>query len=572
MLDFYRDPFAVYGTFITLNYCVKETWDYSVAPRETGLYLQNEASPVRGGNVGRFAILRDGKELDYRGEFRPGLLRLSADGAYVEVTYDNDRTMRFRGKGCEFEFQMTYKFLDMPGLLTYGENRCYMNSNNERTQLMFTALTGRLSVSPLSPELREGVRSIRISSNSEWELAMESFTGVWQERDYPRSFEECAQFWEAHYQEFCKGFGGVAEKYQEALRDAAYILWSATVKKNGLMKRDAIYMSRRRMRNLWSWDHCYNAMSLADVHPDLAWDQLCIPFDFQDEFGRMPDSMNMNDVNWTFTKPPIQGSTLTEMLKHGKISDEQLEWLYPRLALATEYWFKYSDWDGDGLCQYENGNSSGWDNCTYFTIDGPFESAELAGFLVLQMEALAAVADRLGKTREAGLWRQRAAAHVDALVEHFWDGTQMRVLQSGTHIQAENCDSLLPFLVLFLGHRLPKAVFDKLVEELTTPGRFITPYGIATEGMGSPWFGDDSYWRGSIWPTPMHMLITGLYDGGEKELAIKLAQDFCDNVVKEGFAENFSPIDGRALCDTAYTWTASVFILVAQFLYEQGDR
>jgi len=38
---------------------------------------------------------------------------------------------------------------------------------------------------------------------------------------------------------------------------------------------------------------------------------------------------------------------------------------------------------------------------------------------------------------------------------------------------------------------------------------------------------------------------------------------FCNLASKEGFAENYNTVTGPALCDRAYTWTSSVFLILA---------
>ena len=45
-----------------------------------------------------------------------------------------------------------------------------------------------------------------------------------------------------------------------------------------------MYMSKNWMTNVWSWDHCFNAMALCRDHPSLAWDQWMIMADFQDGY------------------------------------------------------------------------------------------------------------------------------------------------------------------------------------------------------------------------------------------------------------------------------------------------
>ena len=48
------------------------------------------------------------------------------------------------------------------------------------------------------------------------------------------------------------------------------------------------------------------------------------------------------------------------------------------------------------------------------------------------------------------------------------------------------------------------------------------------------------------------------------ERADTVSERFCRLCGRSGFAENFNALTGEALCDPAYTWTASVFLLLAE--------
>jgi len=59
------------------------------------------------------------------------------------------------------------------------------------------------------------------------------------------------------------------------------------------------------------------------------------------------------------------------------------------------------------------------------------------------------------------------------------------------------------------------------------------------------------------------MICDGLDRAGERDLARELATRFCRSCAKSGAAENFDALTGDGLCDRAYTWTSSVFLLLA---------
>jgi putative isomerase len=117
-------------------------------------------------------------------------------------------------------------------------------------------------------------------------------------------------------------------------------------------------------------------------------------------------------------------------------------------------------------------------------------------------------------------------------------------------------------LPIILGKRLPTDVRRELIQRLTRPGRFITPYGLATESPESNAYNPDGYWRGPIWAPSTMVIVEGLAACGEFELAQSLAQKFCDLCTANGFAENFDALTGASLRDRAYTWTASVFLVL----------
>ena len=134
-----------------------------------------------------------------------------------------------------------------------------------------------------------------------------------------------------------------------------------------------------------------------------------------------------------------------------------------------------------------------------------------------------------------------------------------------------DCDSLLLFIPLLLGKRLPQAVITPLVARLREPGHFLTTHGLASESTSSQFYQPDGYWRGPLWGAPMVMLVEGLAAVGETELAADLRRRFCALVTARGLAENYDALTGAPLRDRAFTWTASAFLLLAAELAQPGQ-
>lgn len=100
----------------------------------------------------------------------------------------------------------------------------------------------------------------------------------------------------------------------------------------------------------------------------------------------------------------------------------------------------------------------------------------------------------------------------------------------------------------------------------------MTKYGFATESIRSPYYRDDGYWRGPIWAPTTFIMTEALQAVGKNEFAKDIAVRFCRMANKSGMAENFHAQTGQGLRDLAFTWTSSVFLILAnKYLLTQKE-
>jgi glycogen debranching enzyme len=267
------------------------------------------------------------------------------------------------------------------------------------------------------------------------------------------------------------------------------------------------------MTSVWSWDHAFNAMAASLSNPTLAWDQYLSPFDLQNAQGALPDKWDADSIAWEFSKPPIHGWVLVWMLHHGHFQDRKhLEQIYPLLSRWTEWYLGYRDSNPDGLPEYRHGNEAGWDNATVFDEGGPIESPDLSAYLAVQMEVLADVAARLGRPAEARQWRQQSNQFLERMLQQFWrDGKFVAIhVTDGRTIRSQ---SLLLYMPLILGSRLPVSVQNKLVANLRKRASE-SSFGLASEPESSPFYKSDGYWRGPIWAPSTMIIATALDEMG----------------------------------------------------------
>jgi glycogen debranching enzyme len=408
------------------------------------------------------------------------------------------------------------------------------------------------------------------SDISEGEI--DTYESEWTPQETIASFESGLQSVKDEYQRWLQRMPAVSTEFGPGAELAAYIDWSAVVAPKGYLDRPTMLMSKNWMAMVWSWDHGFNAMAAADKDPELAWQQFMVLFDNQEANGALPDGMRENFRLYTYSKPPIHGWFLAWMMRHGQFSDEKhLREAYGPLVKWTEWYFRYQDSNHNGLPEYSQGNDSGWDNSTVFLKGVPVETPDLSAFLVLQMDTLATIAEKLGKQDEAKEWHKRSQTLLAQLLDRFWKGDHFVAIRAVDDSVVDS-DSLLLYIPIILGNKLPFDVQQKLVSGLMRPGRFRTAHGFATEALTSPFYTPDGYWRGPIWAPSSMLLAEGLDSMGQKKIAHDLRKDFCEMAQKSGMAENYDANTGRGLRDPAYTWTSSVYLIFAHQLWSDNSN
>ncbi|MFP4355713.1 MAG: amylo-alpha-1,6-glucosidase [Phycisphaerae bacterium] len=564
--DLQSVPFSTYGSYLAVSHMQARDGQPS------GLYLRSCHKQSGTTRCLRLALVVDGAEVEFTSAAEPDCLHLQCPAGWVDLVFDDARTLRARGEGVSLRLgqdQCASGDAALPRRAEQWQVRLFSRNFNA----MLIPLHGQLEVE--APWQMDHSTSIRIEArpdpgSEKFEIAIEEFDCEWQRRQYTRTFEQCRKAAAEAYQLFLRNLPRTPRSLNAARELAGYILWSAAVGPHGHFQRDTVLMSKNHMAGVWSWDNCFNAMALAGQNPELAWDQIMTVFDHQDPMGALPDAIGEGHLVRAFVKPPIYGWTLKWISRNtSMLTPERVAEIYPRLCALTEWWFANRDDDRDGICQYNHGNDSGWDNATIFAAGCPIESPDLMAWLIAQMDFLADAAGMLGKTDQADAWRKRSDRQLTQMIEKLWQVDQfVATVPESQWVQPEDTgDSLILYMPILLGERLSDEIREKMIASLRQSGRFFTKFGYATESPKSPLYEADGYWRGPIWAPPTMILADGLARSGQEGLAHEIARRFCRMCAQSGFAENFDAQTGQPLRDKAYTWTASVFLVLAsQFL------
>ncbi|MEC5423450.1 trehalase family glycosidase [Virgibacillus sp. C22-A2] len=564
--DLKHIPFSRFGSYLSISYL---TGDQNITE---GIYLRN----IRGGDEGNGAlfkldVIQNGKTVPFKTIADATCLRFQAEEGYVSFAYPESDYVRVYGENAGLRMSLVTEAYD--NAFFHKEKSWQVNVFSKKIRFMLTPLTGELVLdAPWEVNGCSQVVADFIPDDKTCRMdgVIEEFMTSYTPREYDVTFDAAIEKVKKEYEYWLANTLTVPSVYESGKQLASYITWSCVVKKEGYLTRQAMYMSKNWMTNIWSWDHCFNAMALVQENPELAWDQFMIFFDVQDPSGLIPDFMNNEFAYWNCSKPPIHGWALSWMLKHtDKFSTDKLKEIYLPLSRWTTWYIKHRDSDNNSIPEYHHGNDSGWDNSTVFHEGIPVESPDLCAFLILQMETLSELASLLELEEEKRKWEQLADKLLDDMISYFWVGDRFIAKHLGEEVTSG--DSLLLFMPIILGKRLPDHIRSALIAGLKDKDRFLTKHGLATESVSSPYYLDDGYWRGPIWAPSTMLIIDGLKSSGEKKFAQELAHKYCEMATNNGMAENFNALTGEGLRDRAFTWTSSVFLILGNEYIEINE-
>jgi glycogen debranching enzyme len=360
----------------------------------------------------------------------------------------------------------------------------------------------------------------------------------------------------------------VLEEYRSVYAYAWWIMASNLISPRGSVVYEAMMPSKNNYVGLWLWDSAMHALAYRYVDPELARNQIRAMISCQLPDGMLPDAVYDEGViseidhpiKAEVTKPPILAWAALKL--HETAPDlEFLEEIYIPLVRWNAWWFSMNDDNVDGLAQYNHPYSSGLDNNPLWDYGMPVESPDLNTYLCVQMGSLAVMAEELGLVAEGAMWRRRAAAIVQRMINSFWDDRAgvFQALQDGNPIPVLTPFNLYP---IWTG-QLPDAIKHSLVSHLLNPDEFWGEYPIPSVARNDPHYDPESMWRGPVWANINYFFIEALHQAGYHNEAVEL-RDKTLKLIKSQTsiyeyynAETGIPPEKAA---DIFGWSAAVFI------------
>lgn len=341
--------------------------------------------------------------------------------------------------------------------------------------------------------------------------------------------------------------------------------------------REALVPSKIHYVGVWHWDQFFHALAFRHVDTRLAEDQIRIVLDHQRADGMLPDAIHDEGlvthltapVEADVTKPPLAAWTAMHLYRTSGHLDF-LDEIYEPLVRWNDWWLNYNV-NQNGLCEYRHPFSSGLDDSPLWDAGVPVVSPDLNTYLCNAREALAQIADLLGLPEDARKHRAEADKLAIGMMRHLWD--EKRGYFVALH-DDKPVEVLTPFnLMPLCTGRLPDAITRRLLDRLTNPEQFWTPYPLPTVALNDPKFDPLQMWRGPSWANINYLFVEGLKTIGQHELARELRRRTLNMLMlHDDIYEYYHPVTGERPAKAApmFGWSSAVFIDLA--LQETAER
>jgi putative isomerase len=366
----------------------------------------------------------------------------------------------------------------------------------------------------------------------------------------------------------------VDEQFAPQYYYAWYILRVGLLSPRFFLTREAMAPSLINYVGVWQWDAFFHALAYRHVDPKLAEDQLRVMLDHQREDGMIPDAVHdegivtsiavpHTDREGEVTKPPLVAWAALKVYKltgHRDFLDE----IYEPAQRLIRWWFEKNDDDHDGIVQYNHPYSSGLDDSPLWDDGVPVESPDLNTYLVMQLDALADIAEILGEPSNAVKWRAQAEELTRRMIDYFWDE------RAGVFWAKRNGQpiyTLTPFnLYPLLTGRLERAMNERLVAHLLSPQEFWLRFPIPSVAKIDAKYNPNQMWRGPTWVNINYLFIEGLVRSGYPQLADTLRDRTLGLLMgQQDIYEYYNPESGDPPASAArlFGWSAAIFVDLA---------
>ena len=194
----------------------------------------------------------------------------------------------------------------------------------------------------------------------------------------------------------------------------------------------------------------------------------------------------------------------------------------------------------------------------------PFKVADIGvnSILLAAEDALLGLSGEYGEAGDEVEIAQRMARMRGGLASVWSEAKrqyQSRDLIAGRILDVTTSAGFLPLLT---AAPTPEqtAQMTQQIEQIAERGAMLVPSTAPAE----PGFEPKRYWRGPVWAVVNWLIAQGLQRCGEHALANRILTDTLTAIEKAGLCEYFDPLTREGLGGQGFSWTAAIYLLIAE--------
>jgi len=354
--------------------------------------------------------------------------------------------------------------------------------------------------------------------------------------------------------------------------------------------RNSIVPSKLGYVAHWQWDAYFIALGVMHGDMGLAREQIGIALSAQSANGQLQDVIhdfgtlrNFSDLprneyeffvqkraqalpnpqDIPLTKPPLTAWAVAKLYERDV--DDSIKWyrtIFAQISLAQEWWFKYSDFNLDGIPEYQHPYSSGLDDSPIFDGLRDWTTPDLTSYLILEDEVLEQFQRKINFSGKYDFVKR--SRELSQKLTNSWN-EEAEMFPSFLDNEKNFTRSIMNLMPLLVTG-VPSALKEILVEQISDPKLFGGNFRIPTVARDEFEFSASQMWRGPIWLNTNYLVIDGLRKSGFVDLSAEISARTLE-MVKEagGPVEYYDAVTGlkpsRAV--GAFSWSAALFIQMA---------
>ncbi|WP_131118861.1 MGH1-like glycoside hydrolase domain-containing protein [Lichenihabitans psoromatis] len=338
---------------------------------------------------------------------------------------------------------------------------------------------------------------------------------------------------------------------------------------------------------VWLNDQHYAALMTAMLDPEVGHENLDATLASATPQGNFACLLTANDAWVDRTQLPV-ASFLVWLMYRRSGSKPLLRLMVDSLSRNHAWWWANRDPGSRGLCSFGTSdvgeglykgtsfgsrNESSMDNSPIHD-EAPYDpetrtlasmDVGLNSLLALDAEILALIAAELGDSEGATGHAARAEATREKIRSELWDASRQifaNRLWTGAFVRSVGPTSFYPLVSGAPTLEQTEALLNHLADPATFGGDIVIP----SVSRDDPAFGDNTYWRGRVWPPLNYWVWQGLRRNGRYDEASHLAQKsfalFETAWARRLCPENYNAVTGEPLdqpdTEGFYGWGALI--------------